>query len=89
MIVTGDSMSPRIESGDTVLVNPHLPPRAGDTCIFRRHEDHGAVEICIKEYVRQTDDLWYVKQHNPKKSFTLKRTEWQICHVTVGNYFRR
>lgn len=89
MIVTGDSMSPRIESGDTVLVNPHLPPRARDVCIFRKHEDHGSVEICVKEFVRQTDDLWYVMQHNPKKSFTLKRAEWQVCHVTVGNYFRR
>jgi phage repressor protein C with HTH and peptisase S24 domain len=89
MIVSGDSMSPRIQNGDTVLVNPHLPARAGDACIFRKHEDHGAVEICIKEFVRQTADLWHVKQFNPKKSFTLKKAEWQVCHVTVGNFFRR
>jgi phage repressor protein C with HTH and peptisase S24 domain len=75
MIITGDSMSPRINNGDTVLVNPHLSPRANDACIFRKHEDHGSVEICTKEFVRQTNDLWYVKQYNPKKSFTLKKAE--------------
>lgn len=89
MIVTGDSMAPAHKSGSTALVNPHLPPRAGDTCIFRSHADDGTVTICIKELVRFTDDAWHVKQYNPKKSFTLKRSEWQVCHVTVGNYFGR
>ncbi len=89
MIVTGDSMSPAHRSGSTALVNPHIPPRPGDTCIFRRHDDDGAVTACIKELVRFTDDLWYVTQYNPRKSFTLKRSEWQVCHVTVGNYFGR
>ncbi len=89
VIITGDSMAPEHKSGSTALVNPHLPPRAGDTCIFRNHADDGAVQMCIKELVRQTNDLWYVKQHTPKKAFTLKKAEWQVCHVTVGNYFRR
>lgn len=89
IIVTGDSMSPEHKSGSTALVNPHLPPRAGDACIFRSHADDGAVRICIKELVRQTADAWHVRQHNPPKSITLKKAEWQVCHVTVGNYFRR
>lgn len=88
VIVTGESMSPEHKPGSTALVNPNLPPRSGDTCIFRNHADDGSVLMCIKELVRQTDNLWYVKQHNPKKSFTLKKAEWQVCHVTVGNYFR-
>lgn len=89
IIVTGDSMSPEHKSGSTALVNPHLPSRAGDTCIFRAHADDGSVKICIKELVRQTDEAWHVKQHNPPKNLTLKKAEWQVCHVTVGNYFRR
>lgn len=89
MIVAGDSMSPKIDAGSTALVNPHLPPRTGDLCIFRRHADDGLVEACIKEFVRATDDLWYVKQYNPKRTFSLKRAEWQVCHVTVGTYFSR
>ncbi len=47
MLVTGDSMSPKIENGDTVLVNPHLPPRNGDTCIFRSHQDDGTVLVVV------------------------------------------
>lgn len=89
IIVTGDSMSPEHKSGSTALVNPHLPPHAGDACIFRSHSDDGSVRICIKQLVRQTDEAWHVKQHNPPKELILKKVEWQICHVTVGNYFRR
>lgn len=89
IIVTGDSMSPEHKSGSIALVNPHLPAHAGDSCIFRSHADDGSVKICIKELVRQTDDAWHVKQHNPPKEFAFKKSEWQICHVTVGNYFRR
>lgn len=89
VIITGDSMSPEHKSGSTALVNPHLPWRSGDTCIFRSTAADGSVHMCIKELVRFTDKAWYVKQHNPKKAFTLNRSEWQECHVTVGNYSRR
>lgn len=87
MIVTGDSMSPQHENGSTALVNPHLPPRNGDTCVFRSHQDDGTVLAIIKKLRRFTDDTWYVSQFSPKKDFQLKRSEWQICHVTVGSYF--
>lgn len=87
MIVTGDSMSPQHENGSTALVNPHLPPRNGDTCVFRNHRDDGTVLALIKKLRRSTDDTWYVSQFTPTKEFQLKRSEWQICHVTVGNYF--
>ncbi len=89
MIVSGDSMAPEHKSGSTALVNPHLPPRNGETCIFRSHKDDGEVVVMIKELRRFNDQTWFVHQHNPPKDFQLKRTEWQICHVTVGNYFRR
>jgi len=87
MIVTGDSMSPQHENDSTALVNPHLPPRNGDTCVFRSHHDDGTVLALIKKLRRFTDETWYVSQFEPKKDFQLKRSEWQICHVTVGNYF--
>ena len=89
MLVTGESMSPKIENGDTVLVNPHLPPRNGDTCVFRCHQDDGTVMAVVKKLRRYNDETWFVSQHNPPKDFTLKRSDWQICHVTVGSYFTR
>lgn len=89
MIVTGDSMEPAHRHGSIALVNPHTPWRTGDTCIFRSHGDHGDNMAIIKELRRYTDDTWYVRQYNPPKDFTLKRSEWQVCHVTIGNYFSR
>lgn len=89
MIVSGDSMAPEHKNASTALVNPHIPPRNGDTCIFRSHKDDGEVLVLIKELRRFNDQTWYVHQHNPPKDFQLKRSDWQICHVTVGNYFRR
>jgi len=89
MIVTGDSMDPVHKHGSIALVNPHIPWRAGDTCIFRSHKDDGDNLVIIKELRRSTDDTWYVRQYNPPKDFTLKRSEWQVCHVTVGNFFAR
>jgi phage repressor protein C with HTH and peptisase S24 domain len=87
MIVTGDIMSPKIENGDVVLVNPHLPPRMGDICIFRRRVD-GTTQVRVKKLRRYTDDTWHVSQFEPAKDFTLKRSEWQ-CHVIVGVNFSR
>lgn len=87
IIVTGDSMSPQHENGSTALVNPHLPPRNGNTCVFRQHRDDGSVYVIIKKLRRFTDDTWFLSQFNPAKDFTLKRADWQICHVTIGNYF--
>lgn len=87
MIVTGDSMSPEHKSGSTALVNPHLPPRVGDSCVFRRHDDDGTVHAVIKELRGETATSWKVRQHNPRKDFSLKKAEWQVVHKTVGNYF--
>jgi repressor LexA len=33
--VKGNSMSPRIEDGDTVIVSPQLEARSGDICVVR------------------------------------------------------
>jgi len=89
MIVTGDSMEPEAKHGSTALVNPHLPPRPGDTCIFRSHSQDGSAKAMIKQLVRSNQHTWFVHQHNPKRDFELKRAEWQVCHTVVGNYNRR
>jgi phage repressor protein C with HTH and peptisase S24 domain len=87
MIVSGDSMSPEHKAGSIALVNPHLPARVGDSCIFRSHADDGTNLAMIKEYRGQTETHWKVRQHTPPKDFQLKKSEWQIVHRTVGNYF--
>lgn len=89
VIVSGDSMSPEHKAGSIALVNPTLHPQAGDTCVFRATAEDGTMTVCIKILERQTADLYYVRQREPKKSFTLKKSEWQECHVTVANHFTR
>ncbi|MCS3690914.1 S24 family peptidase [Bradyrhizobium elkanii] len=88
MIVSGDSMSPEHKAGSIALINPHLPPRVGDSCVFRsdRQED-GRNLALIREYRGQTETHWKVHQHNPPKDSQLKKSDWQIVHRTVGNYF--
>ncbi len=89
IIVAGDSMAPGIKSGAIMLVNPHIPPRAEDVCIFRKSADDGTVHMVVKELINHNETVWRVRQYKPAKDFNLKKTEWQTCHVTVGQYYRR
>lgn len=88
IIVTGDALAPTHKSGSTALVNPHLPPKEGETCVFRRRIDEETQEVIFAELRRFNDHTWYVQQYKPKKkNFSLKRSDWK-CDVTIGNYFR-
>jgi phage repressor protein C with HTH and peptisase S24 domain len=87
MIITGDSMDPVMKSGTTALINPHLPPRVSDLCLFRCHKDDGTTVAAVKEFRGETETHWKVRQFNPARDFTLKKTDWQICHRVVGSYF--
>lgn len=87
VLVRGDSMAREFNEGDIAYVDPHKPPRNGDPCVFQSEKQDGAVEATIKYLARSpnaSDELWYVEQTNPPKKFTLKKAEWQICHVAVG-----
>lgn len=93
VIVIEDSMAPEFRSGDIALVNPHRPPREGDTCVFFSEAADGTKSACIKHLRRATATQWQVTEWNSEaggqRDFSLKRTEWQSCHVTVGKYSRR
>jgi phage repressor protein C with HTH and peptisase S24 domain len=92
LYITGESMVPEFEPGDVALVNPHLPLVNDVTCIFYGERD-GATRATIKRLVRQTPEVWHVKQWNPpegmKAQFTLAKSDWQLCHRTLGKYSRR
>ena len=85
-------MIPEFEPGDLAIVNPHLPPIAGVTCIFYE-EKGGEARATIKRLRRQTQDAWLVRQWNPpdgkKEDFALRRADWPICRRTVGKHSRR
>lgn len=89
VIVSGESMVPALRPGDTALIHPHLPPKVEDICLFIS-EKNGEFVATIKEYVGQTKEHWKVKRYKPEeKEFTLRKSEWQTCHVSVGRYSRR
>lgn len=87
VLVKGNSMAREFNEGDIAYIDPHKPPREGDPCVFQSHKDDGSVEACIKYLARSPDAsdlLWYVEQTNPPKKFTLKKADWQLCHVATG-----
>lgn len=89
VLVVGESMTPLVRPGFTVWVNPHLPPRPDDICIFR-HDVDGDFRATLKEYCGQTQDAWLVRRYQPKmRRFTLKKAEWPVCHVIVGTDYGR
>lgn len=82
-IVQGDSMSPIVRPRDVVVVNPHLPPRPGDLCVFRVQE-HGEFRSMLKEIVSNTGEAWKVRRYQPeRKEFSIKKKDWPECHVVV------
>lgn len=88
VIVVGESMIPALRPGDTALVNPHLPARAGDLCIFMSEKD-GTFIATIKEYVGLAKDAYRVKRYKPSEvEFLLKKKDWPRCHVVVAIYTR-
>lgn len=88
VIVDGGSMEPAIRAGDTVCINPHIPPQRGDWCVFRS-EKLGEFQSLIKEYIAQTGTHWRVKRYQPEtKEYLIKKTDWPGCHVVVALYRR-
>jgi phage repressor protein C with HTH and peptisase S24 domain len=90
-IIIGDNaMSPEIKNGATVLVHPHLPAHDGDTCVFRSERDTSSDNVEVRVLVRSTDHVWHVHRHKPKpKTYTLKKSDWPLCHLVVGVFFSR
>jgi transcriptional regulator with XRE-family HTH domain len=80
--VIGSSMSPAIEHGDQVVVNPHLPPRPGNDCVFVQQGPEGMLAL-VKRLLRPGSDHWKVRQFNPVREFELSRKKWAKAHVVT------
>lgn len=89
MIVVGESMVPEMKPGETALVHPHLPPIAGEPCVFYSDNGLGEQLVTVKSFMKATSTHWHVEQWNPPKQFTLERKQWQRCERIVGKYSRR
>ena len=86
--VVGESMFPAYEHGNLLLVNPAVPPTAGDDCLLIQEASDGSRSALIKRLVRFNSTSWTVKQWNPDKTFSLPRKEWQRALLVIGKYNR-
>jgi transcriptional regulator with XRE-family HTH domain len=86
--VVGESMFPAYEHGNLLLVNPAVPPNAGDDCLLIQEASDGARYALIKRLVRFNSTSWTVKQWNPDKTFSLPRKDWQRALLVIGKYNR-
>lgn len=85
--LTGGSMIPEFEPGDTLFVNPRLPVLSGISCVF-----YGSFQddlrASVKRFISSTDEDWKVKQFAPEKEFTMSRAEWPARHRIVSKNYR-
>lgn len=87
--VIGQSMEPRYEQGDMILVHPQRPVQSGDDVLLLSTDSDGSRAALIKRMMRWTTEAWTVRQYNPPRDYDLARTEWQQALVVVGKYNRR
>lgn len=78
--VHGTSMSPAIKNGDQVVINPGLPPRIDDECVFISDDGAGGMLALVKTLVRSTPERWQVKQYDPAKDFALSKGKWSRAY---------
>lgn len=74
--IVGDSMLERFEQGDQVVINPSLPLRPGDDCVFIHHAADGTMFGLVKRLLRSGAEHWRVRQLNPRRDFELSKRKW-------------
>lgn len=61
--LSGDSMSPKYDPGDTAIIYPSFQPRNGDLVLARLHEEYGG-DVMIKLYQCSADSVT-LSSYNP------------------------
>ena len=74
--VIGSSMSPAIEHGDQVVINPSLLPMPGKDHVFLQTQEDGSILALVKRLLRVGPTAWRVRQFNPPRDFDLPRAKW-------------
>jgi phage repressor protein C with HTH and peptisase S24 domain len=74
--VIGDSMSPAIEHGDQVVVNPAHPVQPGKDHVFLQEQEDGTILALVKRLLKSTPAAWRVRQFHPAKDFDLPKKKW-------------
>lgn len=88
--VAGESMDGHLSAGDIVYVDPHRPPRSGNTVVVQVAPETkgGEWEYFVKTFVRRTETELVLKQLNPPKELTVPSERVAAVHTVAGAIFR-
>lgn len=62
------------------LLNPSLPQRPGDDCIFINQAADGTMSGLVKRLLRASADHWRIRQLNPQRDFDLSKKKWSRAY---------
>lgn len=86
VIVTGESMAPRFQEAESVLVDPRSAPRLGDDVIVQLRAPDGqdgedrVVAVLIKRLCRRNAAFVELEQFNPPARFRLEMSRVSAIH---------
>lgn len=82
LYIEGSSMEPRYFPGELVYVNPHKPPRIGDTVIVQEHNgDSSPVSASIGVLFKRSNGTVVLRKYNPPDSeITITQTRIAAIH---------
>lgn len=86
MYVVNDSMSPRFEPGDLLLVNPGKPVRPRDDVLVVLSADGVEHRMLVKRLVKRTREKVVLQQFNPRGEFSLPADQVVQLLRVVGIY---
>lgn len=82
--ISGDSMSPRYDDGDTVHVHPKRRVKKGDYVIAQIHMTEGNAPLAyVKKLVRWTEKELILEQFNPPKTLTFDGADVTSVHYIL------
>lgn len=75
----GSTMSPAIESGNVLTVDPMRPVIKNTECIFLQEEEEGGHMALVARLLDASSETWRVRQFAPAKDFNLPRKTWRYA----------
>lgn len=77
--VPGETMSPRLFSGEVVIVAMGVPPARNGDCLVEL-KDGSAM---VKQYVGQKEGFVFCRQYNPDKEVRIEATKVRAIHAVA------
>lgn len=84
--MVGDEMAPRFSHGDTVLVHPSRPPKAGDPVVVYLKDRVALVRLLVSN---DGEDKVRLAQYGTTEEAELDSAAVQQIHLIVGSYLAR